>query len=142
MADTMGSIGSSNGGTGSGVQQIAGRARQQAQAARSTIGGRVTEEVDRRSTTAGEQVTTFAQALRKTGQELNKEGQTKPSDLVNQAADRLEGLGAYLRDNDGDSIMADVERFARQQPYLVAGVGALVGLAAARFLKASQTSQS
>ena len=142
MADTMSSINvpvASDGGSGR-VQQIAGKAREQAQAARSTVGTRVTEEVDKRSTTAGEQVTTFAQALRKTGQELEQQGQGKPSNLVNQAADRLEGLGAYLRDNDGDTIMSDLERFARQQPYVVAGVGALLGLAAARFLKASQTS--
>ena len=38
---------------------------------------------------------------------------------------------------DGDALLRDVEDFARRQPWLVVGAGALAGFMAARFVKAS-----
>jgi hypothetical protein len=56
---------------------------------------------------------------------------------VTGAADRVERLGGYLEQRRGGEIMHDVENFARRRPWLIAGVGVLVGVAAARFVKAS-----
>ena len=57
--------------------------------------------------------------------------------MTGQAADRIERLGTYLEQKSGDELMRDVESFARRRPWMLAGVGMLAGVAAARFMKAS-----
>ena len=53
------------------------------------------------------------------------------------AADRIERLGGYLERTSGDEFLRDAEDFTRERPWMVAGLGLMVGLAASRFLKAS-----
>jgi hypothetical protein len=60
-----------------------------------------------------------------------------PAQLVHQVASRTDQLGRYLRESDADKILRDVEDFGRQQPWIVAAAGLALGVAAARFLKAS-----
>ena len=52
-------------------------------------------------------------------------------------AERSDRLGAYLTRTDGDGLLRDVEDFARRQPWLVVGAGAVAGFLTARFVKAS-----
>jgi hypothetical protein len=54
-------------------------------------------------------------------------------------ARRADDLGSYLKSADADRILGDVEDFARRRPWLTAAAGALAGLAASRFLKASSS---
>lgn len=104
--------------------------------------GQVREQIDQRTTQAGEQVRSFADVLRRSGSEL--EGETG-SGSVNRAAsgvaDRLERVGGYLEGAKGDDLLRDAERFARERPWLVAGAAAAVGFAASRLLKASSESR-
>lgn len=118
--------------------EVAEKARSRAEEARERVGGKVREEVDRRSSEAGEQVTAMADALRKAADQLEQDGKDAPAKVARQAAERLQGVGGYLTLADAQQIMSDVERYARRQPWLVAAAGALVGIAAARFLKASR----
>ena len=99
--------------------------------------GRVSQEVDRRSTQAGEQVTSNAGDARSVAEELRKQGKDTPARYVEQAADRAERLGGYLQESDGDRILRDVEGFARRNPWAVAAGGLVLGFAASRMLKAS-----
>ena len=135
-------------GGGEGAQQVAGRVREGAQQAtaqvqeraqevRAQASGRVREEVDRRSTQAGEQVRSVADAARRTGDTLRNEGNERPARLVEQAAERIERLGGYLEETDGDRLLRDIEDFGRRQPWVAAAVGAALGFFAARFVKAS-----
>ena len=114
------------------VQEKAGEAREQAR-------GRVREEVDRRSSEAGEQVASTAQTIRRVGDSLRDEGNDGPARMAAQAADRTERLGSYLKDSDADRILGDVEDFARRQPWVMALGGIALGVAAARFMKASSS---
>ena len=57
--------------------------------------------------------------------------------MTEGAADRIERFGGYLEQTSGDELLRDVEDFARRRPWMVAGIGLVVGLAASRFLKAS-----
>ena len=57
--------------------------------------------------------------------------------LTVKTADRIEQLGRYLEQKRGDEVMRDIETFARRRPWMLAGVGMLAGMAAARFMKAS-----
>lgn len=112
------------------VQEKAGEAKDQASA-------RLREQVERRSTIAGEQIGAVGSALRKSSEQLRAEGKDAPATAVEQAAKRAESLGSYFRDSNADQIIRDVEAFARRRPWLVGTAGMIAGFAASRFLKAS-----
>jgi ElaB/YqjD/DUF883 family membrane-anchored ribosome-binding protein len=96
-------------------------------------------QLDERTTQVGQQARSFAGALRKSGNELQgQNGDSAPAARVaSGVADRIERAGGYLEQARGEDILRDAERFARQRPWLVAGVAAAAGFAASRFLKAS-----
>ena len=104
--------------------------------------GVVRDQVDRRSTQAGEQASGVAHTLRQTAAQARGEGNDQQARLAEQGADRLERLGGYLTDADGDEILWRVEDVARRQPLLVAGAGLLLGIAFARVLKASSAERA
>ena len=128
-------------GQGADGQSMTGQAQQKvqekAQEMRGQVSGRVREQVDTRSTQAGEQVTTVADALRRTGDTLRTEGNQAPAKVTDAVAQRADRLGGYLRDSDADAILSDIENMARRQPWLFAAGGLVLGLVASRFLKAS-----
>jgi hypothetical protein len=115
------------------------QAKEKAQEAAGQAKGRVREQVDQRSTEAGQQVTSTAGDLRSVGEELRKQGKDTPAKLADQAAERTERLGSYLSESDADRILGDVEDFARKQPWAVVAGGLALGFAASRFLKASSS---
>ena len=137
----MTDYGTTTEGAASQAQQaVREQAKQVSQKAREVSGtaqDRIRQQVDTRSTQAGEQVASFTEAMRGMGDRLRGEGNDLPGQLVHQAAARTEELGRYLREADADRILRDVEDFGRRQPWLVAAAGLAVGVAAARFLKAS-----
>jgi hypothetical protein len=98
---------------------------------------RLRDQLDERSTKVGSQVRSLATALRRSGNDLSNEGNGNASQLTTQAADRIERVGSYLEQKSGDELMRDVERLAQRRPWLLAGLGMLAGVAAARFVKAS-----
>ena len=112
-------------------------AQEKAQQAASQAKGRLREQVDQRSSEAGEQLSSTAGDVRTVGEELRKQGKDKPAQLADQAAERAERLGGYLKESDADRIIGDLEDFGRKQPSAVAAGGLALGFAASRFLKAS-----
>jgi ElaB/YqjD/DUF883 family membrane-anchored ribosome-binding protein len=112
------------------VQDAAGQAKEKA-------GAQLRSQVDQRSTQAGEKVGGLASDVRGVGETLREQGKDQPARLAEQAADRAERLGSYLKESDADRILGDVEDFGRRQPWAVIAGGIAVGLVASRFLKAS-----
>jgi len=110
------------------AKQAAGQARVKAR-----------EQVDQRSTQAGEQVSTAAGDVRSVAEELRRQGKDTPAKYAEQAAERAERIGGYLKNSDGEAILRDVEDFARSKPWAVAAGGLALGFAASRLLKASST---
>ena len=117
--------------------EAADQAKQTAQNVASQAQDRVREQVDQRSTEVGERVGSTAQDIRSVGEELRNQGKEGPAKIADQAADRIERASSYLRDSDADRILGDVEDFGRQRPWAVLAGAVVVGVAAARFLKAS-----
>ncbi len=118
---------------GEGAEQLQEKASQAQAQGRE----RLRQQIDNRSTQAGDQMTSTASALRQTAQHLRGEQQESQANLLEGIAERVERFGGYLTAHDGDRLLRDVERFARRQPWLVAGGGAVLGFFAARFMKAS-----
>ena len=104
--------------------------------------GGAASQVDTRSTQAGEQAQSLAETLRQTASQLRQTGdgqKTRYAGIADQGADRLERVGGYLTESDAEELLSKVEEVARRQPWLVVGTGLILGIATARFLKASST---
>jgi ElaB/YqjD/DUF883 family membrane-anchored ribosome-binding protein len=117
--------------------QVQQQVQQTAQDLKGQASETVRKQLDTRSTDAGDQVGSLASALRRAGEELESEGKRMPADVARQTANRVDRLGKYLREGDADAFLNDVEQFARRRPWAAGGIGAVLGLAASRFLKAS-----
>jgi ElaB/YqjD/DUF883 family membrane-anchored ribosome-binding protein len=119
------------------VQDAASAAQEKASELREQGSARLRDQIDQRSNEAGSQVRSLAEALRRSSNDLSNEGNPGGARLARQAADRVERVGSYLEQKRGDEVMRDIETFARRRPWMIAGLGMLAGVAAARFIKAS-----
>ncbi len=88
---------------------------------------------------AADRLGSLAGALREAGRKLNEQGDF--SRYADRAAEQVERLSGYLRDNDLRGFVRDTENFARRRPEVFLGGALLAGLALARFLKASSPRQ-
>src|SRR5690349_14518843 len=124
-------------GPDSKTEQAKDIAQEKGQQAAQTARRGLRDQVDTRSTQAGERVSSAAQDARSVAEELRNQGKDQPARLAEQAAQRAESIGDYLQRADGDTILRDVEDFGRRQPWAVIAGGIALGFAASRFLKAS-----
>ena len=127
----------SNSGTKERAQEVAGQAQAKAGEAAGEAKGKLREQVDQRSTEAGQRVSSTAGDVRSVGEELRRQGKEQPAKLADQAAERAERVGRYLTESDADRILRDVEDFGRRQPWAVVAGGLALGFLGSRFLKAS-----
>ena len=121
------------------VQETAQGVQQKAQEVKGQAGDRVRQEVEKHSVQTGSQLLFTADAMRRTGKQLQQEGKDGPAKVTDAVAERAERLGSYMTAANTDQILRDVEDFARRQPWLVAIGGTTLGFLASRFMKASST---
>ena len=88
------------------------------------------------------QVSSVAQAFRKTGEQLRDEDHGDLAGYTERIADEVEKVSGYLEGKGLRDVMGDVETFARQRPSLFVGGALVVGLVAARFLRSSSAHTS
>jgi len=119
------------------AQEVVSRAQERAQPAVGQAREKVSGGLDRRSTQAGEQLSSLAQAMRRTGDDLRSQGNEPHGKVAEAAAERMDQAGSYLQRADANTLLGDVEDLARRQPMVAVAGGLILGLAAARFLKAS-----
>jgi ElaB/YqjD/DUF883 family membrane-anchored ribosome-binding protein len=122
---------------GGAMEDAASAAQDKALELRSKGASQLRDQLDTRTTEVGKQAKTVAQAFRQSGEKLRGEGNTQAANTTDMAAQRVEQLGAYLERIQGDELLRDAERFARQRPWLLAGIGMFAGLVASRMMKAS-----
>src|SRR5215208_448416 len=142
IGDTTAGPSYTGGGPGeasSGTEQAKEKVQETAQQAAGQARGQIRRQVDERSTQAGEQVSSTAGDVRAVAQQLREQGKEQPAKIADQAADRAERLGNYLKQADGEAILRDVEDFGRKQPWAVMFGGLAAGFLASRFLKASSS---
>lgn len=119
------------------AQEVAGQAQEKVREAAGNAQAGIRQQIDDRSTQAGERVTGSAEDLRSVGEELRKQGKVTPAKLADRAAEQTEKVGSYLKERGPDEMLEDAEDFGRQRPWAVLAGGVAVGVLAARFLKAS-----
>lgn len=125
------------GGGSSTLEDAKAQVGEQAQKTADQARERARGMVDERSTQAGEQISTQAGDIRTVAEQLREQGKEQPAKVADQAADRIERVGGYLKESNGDRIMRDAERIARENPWAIVAGGIAIGFAASRFLKAS-----
>ena len=121
------------------AQEVKGQAAEQAQHVRGQARERLREQVDQRSTQAGQRVNQQAQDLRSVSEQLREQGKEGPARMTELVAQRTERAGSYLEQSDADRILQDVEDFARSNPWAVLAGSVGLGFVAARLLKASSS---
>ena len=141
MGDTTAGAPYTGGGAqdASSTEQAKEKVQDTAQQAAGQARGQIRRQVDERSTQAGEQKSSTADDVRSVAPQLREQGKEQPAKLAEQAADRAERLGTYLKQADGEAILRDVEDFGRKQPWAVMAGGLAAGFLASRFLKASSS---
>jgi ElaB/YqjD/DUF883 family membrane-anchored ribosome-binding protein len=122
-------------------EELVSAAQEQITAKAHELGGeanfQIREQLDQRSTQAGEQLQSIGKTLRSGASQLRSEGKDVPARVVEEVARRADDVGGYLQSAEADRMLGDLEGFARRRPWLTAGVGALAGFLASRFVKAS-----
>jgi hypothetical protein len=119
------------------LREGAGKVADQARRAGTSIQDQVRRQLGDRSAAAGEQAVAIGRAMRDMSGQLRSQGNEGAARVSEEAADRAERLGRYMRDADGGQILGDAEDFGRRRPWVIAALGVTAGVVAARFLKAS-----
>ena len=84
-----------------------------------------------------EGVTSVAQAVRQSTQQLRDNKHETIAQYVEQAVDRVERFAEQLKEKDANELVRDAQQFARRNPAVFVAAAFGVGIVAARFLKSS-----
>jgi len=107
---------------------------------------RAGDQINRQKETAASELSTVVNAVRRFGESLNNEGNGPIARFAAQygdkAANSLDRLAKYLRDQEPKQLLDDVQNFGRRQPALLIGGAFLLGFAGARLIKSSIESAS
>ncbi|HKV09989.1 MAG TPA: hypothetical protein VJ725_17755 [Thermoanaerobaculia bacterium] len=124
------------------AKNLANEAKDQTKQVAEQARDHVQELVGQQKTQAAERLVGLAGALREAGQKLQENEQNRAfGRYADQAAQQVDRLSTYLKDNDLRGFVRDTETMARRRPELFLGGTFLVGLMLARFLKASSPNQ-
>jgi hypothetical protein len=98
-------------------------------------------QINRQKESAASELSTVVNAVRRFGETLNNEGDGPIARFAAQygdkAADSLDRVARYLREQDPKRLLNDVQNFGRRQPALLIGGAFLLGFAGARLIKSS-----
>lgn len=122
----------------SGSAPSAQRVREQAQNLGREAGERGTEMLEERKGWVTNEVRSVAQALHRSGDQLDAEG-SQAGPYAHWVADALDRVSAHLQQNDMKALLRETQAFARREPGLVIGGALAIGFALTRFLKSSET---
>ncbi len=145
-AGTQGATGNQGGMGNQGGQQqgdkdLLQQAKQTTGEIVSQVQQRASSQLTQQKDTAASELTNVANAVRQLRHTLEGE-QSGPiaryvADYGDKAAEQIERLGAYLREQDPRRLLDDVQNFGRRQPALLLGGAFLLGLAGARLIKST-----
>lgn len=81
----------------------------------------------------------FAEAFRKTGNELRDQEYGFVANYAEQLADRIEQVSDFIENREIGQYVENIEDFARRQPLLFVGSATVLGVLVARLLKSSSS---
>ena len=103
-------------------------------------------QIDRQKETAANELSQVVHAVRQFGQNLAGEANGPiaryAAEYGDKAANSLERLSNYIREQDARRLLNDVQNFGRRQPALLLGGAFLLGFAGARLIRSSMEATS
>ncbi len=137
---------SNQGSQNEGGQDLLQQAKQTTSDVVNQVQQRAGDQINRQKESAVSELSTVVNAVRRFGETLNSEGNGPIARFAAQygdkAANSLDQLANYLRDQDPKRLLDDVQKFGRRQPALLIGGAFLLGFAGARVIKSSLESAS
>lgn len=147
--NNVGSSSTTNQGTSQGTSQGTGQAQQavsnvtnQVQQAASSLAGTAADTAhsvakDQRQN-AAQSLNAVSNAVSQVGDQLRQNDQTAPiAGVIDAAATQIQHVADYLQHHNVQQMVDEVRDFARREPALFLGGAFVLGLLAARFIKAS-----
>lgn len=122
----------------SSTGQSGQRVRDQAQEIGREASERGTQMLEERKGWVTDEVRAVAQALHRSGEQLDSEG-SQAGQYAHWAADALDRVSEHLQKNDMKALLRETQAFARREPGLVIGGALAIGFALTRFLKSSES---
>lgn len=119
------------------VGELMEQAKETATKTADEVGGMIQKQLDTGVHMAGERLSGAVKNLTEVADTLEERGNTGASKLVHSATDRAERMTHYLENADSERMLSDANRYAREHMWVVVAGGALLGVVASRFLKAS-----
>ena len=97
------------------------------------------DQLDDRTAQVGGQARSLAQALRRSGSEVQTEGSEGAvvARITSGMVDPTRRCGQLSQRANGDEMLRDAERFIRSRPWLLASAAAVAGIVSSRIVKAS-----
>jgi len=129
-----------------GGQDLLQQAKQTGNEVVSQVQEQASSQLNRGKETAAAELSTVVNAVRSFGETLNNEGNGPIARFAAQygdkAAEGLDRVARYLREQDPKRVLNDVQNFGRRQPALMIGGAFLLGFAGARLIKSSMDAAS
>ncbi|RAZ87853.1 hypothetical protein [Cereibacter johrii] len=120
----------------------AGRAREEAHRARSSVSRLVLDEMDRRKEDLCDSIHGIAQSMRKGAEEAEKRDDAPaPPQMIHRAIHTLDDMADRMRHRSAEEMTRSVARFGRENPALFVGGALFAGLAIGRFLVSSSSNR-
>lgn len=135
--------GAAQGGTGekAGGQDLLQQAKQTTGEIVNQVQQRAGSQISQQKESAASDLSTVVDAVRKFGESLSNEGSGPIARYAAQygdkAADKLERLTTYIREQDPKQLLDDVQNFGRRRPAWLLGGAFILGFAGARLIKSS-----
>jgi hypothetical protein len=130
----------------SGGQDLLQQAKQTTNEVVNQVQQQASSQITQQKDSAASELSTVVNAVRRFGETLNNEGQGPIARFAAQygdkAANSLDRVARYLRDQDPKQLLNDVQSFGRRQPALLIGGAFLLGFAGARIIKSSMDAAS
>jgi hypothetical protein len=128
-------------GQNAGGQDLLQQAKQTTSEVVNQVQQQASSQISRQKESAASELSTVVNAVRQFGETLTNEGQGPIARFAAQygdkAADGLDRVARYLREQDPKRVLDDVQKFGRRRPALLIGGAFLLGFAGARLIKTS-----
>jgi hypothetical protein len=138
---------STNQQTGGQNQDLLQHAKQAGGEIVSQVQQQASTQIDRGKETATNELSQVVNAVKQLGQTLSSGEANGPiarfaAQYSDKAAHSLERMTNYIREQDAQRLLNDVQNFGRRQPALLLGGAFLLGFAGARLIRSSMDAAS
>ena len=122
------------------TQQAVQQGQQYAGQAVGLVSGKLKATLGEQKDSLATSITDAAKMLKQNGDAFGSQGLgVLVGPYLDQAADKMTEVGTLIQQKSVDEVIQDTENFGRSQPAYFLAAAAVIGFAAARFLKSSST---